>query len=481
MASAALVETHISVVTFVGDRAYKLKKPVKTGFLDFSTRELREAACHREVEVNRRLAPDVYLGVADVAMDGSVCDHLVVMRRMPDARRLSVLLDQPGAPDMLRDIARQIAAFHEAAHRSGDADRAASSEALRTRWHDSVVDLRRFTHGASPVLDADKVEAVAELATLYLRGRAPLFDERIRAGRACDGHGDLQCDDVFVLDDGPRVLDCIEFAEEYRWGDVLADVAFLAMDLERLGHPELSRAFLDHYCELSGDRWPTSLEHHHIAYRAHVRAKVACLRHEQGDVHAASAARDLHDLAARHLEQGAVRLVLVGGLPGTGKSTIAREVAARLGAIVLSTDELRKDLAGIAYNAPAGSPPHTGMYAPDRVRSVYEELLREAAALLARGESVVLDASWTSSAVRAAARVVGERNLAVLSELRCDAPAPLTRDRIRRRSARHDDPSDADEHVALALAADAAPWPESTTIDTSASVEAATARAMTAL
>jgi predicted kinase len=331
------------------------------------------------------------------------------------------------------------------------------------------------------VLCADAVEAVSDLATRYLRGRTRLFDERIRTGRACDGHGDLQCDDIFVLEDGPRILDCIEFADEYRWGDVLADVAFLAMDLERLGHPELSRAFLDHYRELSGDRWPTSLEHHHIAYRAHVRAKVACLRHEQGDVHAASAARSLHDLAAHHLEQGTVRLVLVGGLPGTGKSTLAGELANRIGAMVLSTDELRKDLAGIAGTSPARALPHEGLYTRDKVHAVYAELLREAAALLDRGESVVLDASWTSSSERAAARTVARDHVARLSELHCVAPKPLALDRIRKRLARHDDPSDADEDVALALAAEAEPWPESTTINTSDRADAAAADAMLAL
>jgi aminoglycoside phosphotransferase family enzyme/predicted kinase len=478
---AAIAETHISVVTFIGDRAYKLKKPVKTGFLDFSTRELREKACQREVELNRRLAPDVYLGVADVLLDGAPVDHLVVMRRMPAARRLRVLLGQPDVDDALRAIARQIAAFHQAADRSPAADQAATAPALLDRWEASVADLRRFTGGGTPVLREDEVDAAAARARSYLWGRAPLFDERIADGRACDGHGDLQCDDVFVLDDGPRILDCIEFADEYRWGDVLADVAFLAMDLERLGHPELGRAFLDHYLELSGDRWPQSLEHHHIAYRAHVRAKVACLRHEQGDGHARAAAHQLHALALRHLELGTVRLVLVGGLPGTGKSTLARELGLRLGAVVLSTDELRKDLAGLDRTADASAPPHEGLYAPDNVGAVYDELLREAAALVSRGETVVLDASWTSAEMRSAARSVAADNAAELRELRCVAPASLTAERMRQRRARHDDASDADEDVARALAAEADPWPEATTVDTAHEPAAVAERAMSSL
>ena len=478
---ATISETHTSVVVFVGDRAYKLKKPVHMGFLDFSTRERREEACRKEVELNRRLAADVYLGVADVSFGGEVVDHLVVMRRMPSDRRLSLRLDDRQVTDSLRDIARDVAAFHQRAIRSADADLAASSDALLARWDASFEDLRRFTTGTSPVLAPLDVQRGADLARRYLRGRARLFAERLAAGRACDGHGDLQSDDIFLLDDGPRILDCIEFADEYRLGDVLADVAFLAMDLERLGHPELARGFLDHYRELSGDHWPASLEHHHIAYRAHVRAKVACLRVEQGDQRAADDARALHDLAVHHLEAGAVRLVLVGGLPGTGKTTLARALAASLGAVVLSTDELRKNLAGLDRGVQPGTPPHEGLYTPGRVRAVYDELLRETAALLQRGETVILDASWTSEAARQAARVVAEQCVADLFELRCVTPQAAAIERIRRRIQRGTDASDADERVARTLATEADPWPQASPIDTSDDLALALAQADRAL
>lgn len=228
--ASAVAETHSAVVLFVGDRAYKVKKPVDLGFLDFTSREAREAICHREVELNRRLSPDVYLGVADIhGVDGEICDHMVVMRRMPTDRRLSTLLTE-GEPvaEHLWDLAHQLAAFHASAERSAAADDAAGVDALLGRWRDNTAGLEEHPGIVEP---AD-VAAVQEMADRYLQGRRRLFETRINEGRACDGHGDLLADDVFLLDDGPRVLDCIEFDDGLRYGDVLADVAFLAMDIE---------------------------------------------------------------------------------------------------------------------------------------------------------------------------------------------------------------------------------------------------------
>ena len=280
---ASLVETHSAVVVFFGDRAYKVKKPVDLGFLDFRSRAAREAVCHREVELNRRLAPDVYLGVSDVLdPDGEVCDHLVVMRRMPVERRLSQprrgrRRPRPGDP---ADRApgghppRPIRA-HRDRGRGRDRRRHTSSVAGQhpepprahapTSWtRRSSTRSRRSPTGTSTVVVA-------------------LFEQRIADGRAVDGHGDLLADDIFCLDDGPRILDCIEFDDALRLGDGLADAAFLAMDLEHLGRPDLARRLLDAYREATADVWPSSLEHHHVAYRAQVRAKVAAIRAAQGD------------------------------------------------------------------------------------------------------------------------------------------------------------------------------------------------------
>ena len=159
------------------------------------------------------------------------------------------------------------------------------------------------------------------------------------------GHGDLIADDIFGLDDGPRILDCLEFDDRLRWLDGLDDAAFLATDLERLGAPELAEQFLAAYAEYSGDPAPVSLRHHYVAYRAFVRVKVACLRAGQGDPAGGFEARHLAEVGLRHLRAGAVSLVLVGGLPGTGKSALAGAAADQRGVTLLSSDRVRKELA----------------------------------------------------------------------------------------------------------------------------------------
>jgi len=473
---AAIAETHISVLVSIGERVYKLKKPVSFGFADFSDRTLRERACHREVELNRRLAPDVYLGVADVlGEDGTACDHLVVMRRMPADRRLAHLVREGrGVDDVLADIARRLAAFHAAAATSEEIAAAGRRDAVRAVWEASFEELAPFT---GPVLDADACRRVERLVRRYLAGRAPLFDHRITLGAVRDGHGDLQAEDIFCLDDGPRILDCIEFNDRLRHGDVVADVAFLAMDLERLGAPDAAARFLARYREFAGETYPRSLADHYVAARAHVRCKVACFRHAQGDADAAGVARALLDLAARHLEAARVRLVLVGGLPGTGKSTVAAALADATGWSVLRSDEVRKDLAGLGHATPAPAAPDEGLYRPAVTDATYAELLRRATTALGLGESVILDASWSSDRHRQSAAAVADATASDLVELRCTAPSAVTEQRILHRLARGGNPSDATPAVAAAMATRFDPWPASSTIDTDGPRRASLAQA----
>ncbi|MDQ6615666.1 MAG: AAA family ATPase, partial [Actinomycetota bacterium] len=448
-APPAVVETHVSWVIFIGERAFKLKKPVHMPFLDFSTPERRRDACEREVRLNRRLAPDVYEGVATIAgPDGAVCDHLVVMRRMPAERRLATLAasGDGAAAGYVGQIADVVAGFHRRADRSAEIDRTASPDSLITLWESGVSQLLAF----SEFVDPAAIEQTGLLARRYLDGRHPLLARRIADGRVVDGHGDLLAEDIFCLDDGPRILDCLEFDDHLRYGDVLDDVAFLAMDLEHLGRSDLAALWLDRYRRASGDDWPASLAHHYIAYRAHVRAKVECWRAAQGAPGAAQEAQRFLGQSMEHLQAAAVRIVVVGGLPGTGKSTLAAAMGVSLGWDVVRSDVLRKQLAGLDPATAASSAYDHGLYTARGRAATYDALLHRAAVEAGLGRSVILDATWSSHAARAAARAAADSASAQLVELECIAPAQVASGRLAQRAARGGDASDATAAITTA-------------------------------
>jgi aminoglycoside phosphotransferase family enzyme/predicted kinase len=475
----ASAETHTGAVLFVGDLAYKIKKPVQMSFVDWRRLEDRRLACEREVALNRRLVRDVYLGVGELRPPAGAAEPAVVMRRLPDDRRLSTLVRAGADVDApLRHLAHQLAAFHLDAPSTPVAEEEAGVTATWRRWETNQCTLIRFV---DRFLDRDVAGEVIRLARRYLAGRAALFEKRIADGRARDGHGDLLADDIFCLPDGPRALDCLDFDERLRVGDVLADVAFLTMDLERLGRPDLGDTMLRLHRELTDDHWPDSLAHHHVAYRAQVRAMVAALRAEQGDAASVAEARQLLVMARDHLRAGRVRLVLVGGAPATGKSTLAAGIGSALHAVVLRSDEVRKALAGLPVTECAAARLGEGIYTHEWTARTYEELLRRARGLLAMGESVVLDASWLDPSARDAARRVASATTSDVAELQCVLPVE---EAARRAAARADvgtDASDAGPAIARALARRATSWPEATSISTAGPVASTLRQALIVL
>jgi aminoglycoside phosphotransferase family enzyme/predicted kinase len=457
-----IVETHVSTIAVAGDLVHKRKKPVRFAFVDLSTPERRAEVCRQEVELNRRFSPDVYLGVEEVIDDaGRVVDHAVLMRRMPAEHRLAALVS--GGEDVsacVRAVARTVAAVHAAARTSEEIAAVGTPAAMHDLWQGNLDEIVPFV----PVpLDADVVTEIGRLAHRYLAGRVPLLRDRIADGRIVDGHGDLLADDIYCLDDGPRILDGLEFDDRLRWGDVLYDVGFLAMDLERLGRPDLATALLDWYREFSAEHHPSSLEHHYVGYRALVRGKVACLR---GGPEDADEARRFLTQCLRHLRAATIRLVVVGGLPGTGKSTLAARVGARMGWPVLRSDEIRKELAGMDRLTSAPAPYRKGIYAPAATEATYVALVDRARELLTRGECVVLDASFAAADRRKAATALGDETHADVIEVCCVLPPDVAAARLARRTTHGGDPSDATVEVAGEMAADFDPWPTAVTVDT---------------
>lgn len=457
-------ETHSGAVVLLGDLAFKFKKPVRLDFLDFSDRETRRRVCEREVELNRRLAPDVYLGVGSLSTPDGGAEPAVVMRRLPDERRLTHLVATgQDISDEVRAIAHRVASFHASAHTSPAIARQGTREALQARWR---ANLERATATASPELAPEPLAEITGLVGRFLDGREDLFADRLRRGAVVDGHGDLTTDDVFCLDDGPRLLDCLEFDDHLRHVDRLDDICFLAMGLDHLGAPDAARLLVDTWSSCVGDPAPPSLVHHFIAYRAFVRAEVGALR---GAQHGADTGSYLATTLT-HLRAGAVTLVLVGGPPASGKSTLAGAIADRLGMVVLSTDRVRKEIAGLDPRTHTPAAFGTGLYSPEHTRATYAAVLERAERLLGRGESVVLDGTWTRAADREGAARLATRTAADLVELRCEVDGATARARLHSR----DSISDADDHVTAQLRMEAEPWATSHPIDTSSGLSEST-------
>jgi aminoglycoside phosphotransferase family enzyme len=266
-ASAEIRETHTGIVILIGDRAYKVKKPIATDFLDFSTTEKREHACEHEVALNSRLAPASYLGVTHLGdPKGGPAEPVIVMRRYPDTARLAFLVSL-GEPveGHLHVIAEVLARFHADAGRGQAIDADGTVDAVANRWKDNISELDRF---AGTVVSAESIREVQRRATQFMSGRGALFAERIADRRIVDGHADLVADDIFCLPDGPVLLDCLEFDDHLRYVDGIDDAAFLAMDLEFLGRKDLGNFFLAEYGRLAGDSAPPALTDFYIAYRA---------------------------------------------------------------------------------------------------------------------------------------------------------------------------------------------------------------------
>ncbi|MBA4179138.1 MAG: gluconate kinase [Anaerolinea sp.] len=445
-------QTHASVVFLTPSDVYKLKKPVNLGFLDYSTLRRRALMARREVDLNRRLAPSVYLGVKRLvrAPDGSLgfsdrgpaVDYLVHMRRLPDQSSLAARVASAEASEAdVRRVARRIAAFHAAAA-PGPA-RYGSGALL---WRNASENLASLDSPAGRLLARPMGEEVGAFLRDFLHSRKEALAARVAAGKVKDGHGDLRCEHVYFEGDAIQIIDCIEFCSRFRFGDVALDLAFLAMDLAVAGCPRLARALVEEYELASGDGL-AALMPFCMSYRATVRSKVALVRAGEPEFGVAGqgsacleAARYLY--AALRFSRGDETpwLVAVGGLTGSGKTTAARLLSAVLPAGVVSADETRKRLAGLGPDEHRYLPAGEGLYSAEMNRAVYRRLAERAEAALRRGEWAILDATYRRRADREALRELARRLGARFLFVECTAPEEVVRARLAGREARGGDP-----------------------------------------
>jgi aminoglycoside phosphotransferase family enzyme/predicted kinase len=418
-----LRQTHISLLFFAGDRVYKVKKPVDLGFLDFTTLERRRFFCEEEVRLNRRLAERVYLGVVPVSRggDGHLCiggsgepiEWAVEMVRLPEHRMLARMLERGEIDNaLLNELVLRLARFHAAAPTGAGVDEHGSPAAVAASVEQNFEQLAPFERpdAASPSsesrsLSPDQLGLLRARARRFLATKRELFERRVSAARIREGHGDLHAENICFLPEGPLAYDCIEFDRALRCLDVASDVAFLAMDLDRRGFPAFARYLAHRYERETGDAELSELLVFYKNYRAVVRAKVALLTAADP---AADAARreELRREGTGYLQLAVgyelePTLVLLCGLPASGKSFLAPHLGRPLRAMVLHSDVRRKQLAGLEVSASARSEFGTGMYSPEKRADTYRSLLTDAAAGLTAGRSVIVDASFVSREFRA--------------------------------------------------------------------------------
>jgi len=471
------LSTHGSLVFRTGTDVYKLKRPRDYGFFDYTTLAARRHFCDEELRLNRRTAPEVYLDVLPVFRDarghslvrpGEIVDWAVHMRQLPDeASALSLLRAGRLGADDIEAFAARLARFYE---------QAAPAPADPANLARSVAENFEQCRAFGALLEGATLSAVEDRQRAWLAAQG----QRLATRPALDGHGDLRLEHVYLLPEGPVIIDCIEFAERFRVGDPALDVAFLAMDLVRCGHGALAELLLARLAYERDDYDAYPLLDGYQGYRAMVRCKVAGLVSTDAATAPAAAARKAGEarafleLARAFAEREGAgprpRAVLaVGGTIASGKTTLAEALARRTGLPHVSADATRKHLAGVRHDERAG-PEH---YGAAFTAATQDELLRRAEQPLLAGRSVIVDTTFARAALRARARRLAARHGVAFLLVECRVPEALARRRLAERTG---GVSDAREDL---LPASRASWEpvaglapaEHLVVDTSAAVE----------
>lgn len=450
-----VLETHISTILLTGPYAYKFKKPVDLGFLDFTRLERRKFYCEEELRLNRRLAPALYLevvpvtgGIAHPSLhgDGPAIEYALKMVEFPQSAQLDRVLAHGALTAAHVDrLADDIALFHAQIAVAGRTDPFGAAAAVRAPVIENFAQIRPCLDAAATRADATELERWSE-HTLHALGAD--FDARKRDGHVRECHGDMHLANMALLDDRVVVFDCLEFNANLRWIDIMSEIAFLVMDLDYRGRADLARRFLNRYLERCGDYAGLRVLRHYLVYRALVRAKVACIRLRQGvdgrerDIARSDLTAHL-GLALRYTQPRATPLVITHGLSGAGKTVLTQALLEQLGAIRVRSDIERKRLFGLAAEARGAGGIEQGLYQPDATLRTYDRLRTLAQDILAAGYPVIVDATFLKHAQRAAFHALAEARGVPFIVLDCRAPEAVLRTRIGTRADARTDASEA--------------------------------------
>jgi len=452
-----VLETHISYVLLTGTHAYKIKKAVAFGFLDFKTLAARRFFCGEELRLNRRLAPALYLDVVPITgtVDapviggaGPAIEYAVKMREFPQHALASVLLERGelGAVD-IDALAARVSAFHAAI------DVAPAASAFGTP--DTVLRIaQRNISEIGPLLATEaergEIERLRAWAEREHASRRGAFQRRRERGFVRECHGDLHLGNIARIGGELVIFDCIEFNEEMRWIDVMSEVAFVVMDLEDRGRADLAHRFLNAYLERTGDYAGLAVLPFYLAHRALVRAKVALLRAAQAGQGASAslnASRDYLRLATRYAEPARPALVITCGLSGSGKTTISQALLERIGAVRIRSDVERKRMHGTLPLERGDAGIAQWLYTSAATATTYDRLRELTRDVLVGGRVAIVDATFLRRSQRESFRALAAELEVPFVILAFEAKEATLRERVVRRQAQGGDPSDADVAV----------------------------------
>ncbi len=447
-----VIETHISWVLLTGPYAYKIKKPVNFGFLDFTQLDARAHFCNEELRLNQRLTQDLYLEVLPITGsveapqlggEGPTIEYVLKMRQFPQSQLLSTLqANGELTSGHIDEMASQIAQFHLNAPKVPEAHPAGTPNEVMAPVRQNFEQILPFLSDKADLAQLEALQAWAESSFERLK---PLLEQRKLNGFIRECHGDIHLGNATMIDGHVVIFDCIEFNEPFRFTDVCADTGFLAMDLEDRGLKSLARRFISQYLELTGDYQSLELLNFYKAYRALVRAKVALfsMPSEATPVERATTLRQYRNyanLAESYSTIPSRFLAITHGVSATGKSHVAMRLVDALGAIRLRSDVERKRLFG---EQQVENTPQAGIYASDASAATYARLNTLAETVLRAGFPVVLDATYLKREQRDAAAKVAEATGAPFLILDCNAPQAVIASWLAKRQADKNDPSDA--------------------------------------
>jgi uncharacterized protein len=444
------IQTHISHIFLTGGLVYKIKKPVDFGFLDFTTLAKRRYYCQQEVRLNRRLTRGLYLGVVKIAFEsgkpvingkGPVLEYAVLMREMPQERMMNRLLAAGEVREKdIRALVRTLLPFYRKAQTGKGVNHFGQIEVIAKNTEENFVQTRPYV---DHLINSRTFDHIISGTRDFLLKEKNLFRRRLQEGHIRDCHGDLHSANI-CLDKKIQIYDCIEFNHRFRYSDIACDLAFLAMDLDFHTRPDLSELLIRDFVRLSGDQELPRLLTFYKSYRAYVRAKIHSFTSESPELspkekkEESRLAKRYYHLAFHYIqsiqEDHSPRLVVVLGLMGTGKTSLAKELSKRTGWALFSSDETRKTLVGISPTSRKWEPFGKGIYSESISRKMYRKVRDEAEKRLKQGQSVILDGSYKRQAERLVLLDLAHRTGARIRFIECRAPMKTIQRRLDHRS-----------------------------------------------